>query len=468
MSGGAFISMQHANPRVALRRPLWVAVGCAWLLMLITFSPAGRDDAVAMGSLDSVALLKLGSRAAVCLLLAITLASLWTHPRRPSAVRALAPWVLFAGWALLSTAWSPLKSVSLGQSAGFAMLLLLAIIVAVVCRGPRAISQVLGLASVGLLAVSITLVLLRLAAPDSGSLTREASGVMHSTNGAATASLGLLLLLAARMLFGWRWSKRLLAPGLVVHTAALVLANNRAALFMTAIVAVGLVGVFAPRFWRYATIVAVSFAGAVYLALDPGVTLVVDSIGVASKYMGRGQGHRELAELSGRTEMWSAVWESFLQSPWIGHGFFVTSASGEIHVWREWSNWTAHNMWLQILVSTGVVGAALMAWGLGRVALQLFRGMIAGVISGRVILLLTALGVWYLGWSMTNESFFGPIQPESVVFFVLLGVAAGSVVTARSRSQSDRDGAMAESPTPWLVENPISAANERHASPGPV
>ena len=36
-------------------------------------------------------------------------------------------------------------------------------------------------------------------------------------------------------------------------------------------------------------------------------------------------------------------------------------------------------------------------------------------------------GVWYLGWGQLCESFMGPVQPESVVFYCLLGLGVAQV-----------------------------------------
>ena len=43
----------------------------------------------------------------------------------------------------------------------------------------------------------------------------------------------------------------------------------------------------------------------------------------------------------------------------------------------------------------------------------------------RLAAILALTVVWYFGWSLLNESFMGPVQPESVVFFCVLGMAVG-------------------------------------------
>jgi O-antigen ligase len=122
--------------------------------------------------------------------------------------------------------------------------------------------------------------------------------------------------------------------------------------------------------------------------------------------------------------MWEVMWKSFLDSPLIGHGFFVSSASGSLYVWYVDGNWTAHNVVLQALVTTGIVGASLLAYGLWR-SFGPFLLSYRSTIEGRCICLLL---LYYSVWAMFNESFLGPVQPESALFFTLIGIAVGSVV----------------------------------------
>jgi hypothetical protein len=44
-----------------------------------------------------------------------------------------------------------------------------------------------------------------------------------------------------------------------------------------------------------------------------------------------------------------------------------------------------------------------------------------------------------LGWGLTNESFVGPLQPESIVFFAVLGVITGRLVCSAANPESMRN-----------------------------
>jgi O-antigen ligase len=136
--------------------------------------------------------------------------------------------------------------------------------------------------------------------------------------------------------------------------------------------------------------------------------------------------------------MWTAMWESFLRSPWRGHGYFVSSETGQLKVWYLWSNWTAHNFWLQVLVSTGVIGAALLAWAVIGYAIRLASAGARGIGARRLAFLGAAVLVWQTAWGLTNESFVGPLQPESIVFFEVLGLVAGRLALGGSQSLPSR------------------------------
>jgi O-antigen ligase len=142
--------------------------------------------------------------------------------------------------------------------------------------------------------------------------------------------------------------------------------------------------------------------------------------------------------------MWAAMWDSYRQSPLIGHGYFVSSATGEIYVWYRWANWTAHNVALQALVTTGLVGAFLLAFGIGYPFFRMLRSRRADRHTGNVFRLVLVVGGWFVVWGLFNASLTGPIGPQSVVFFAMLGIAVGHVAWAACRT--DRRGSTAQFP----------------------
>ena len=332
---------------------------------------------------------------------------------------------LFAAWAVGSTVWSPLIKVSLSQSFSFSLLMSLALVIGVSWRGVEDTSRILFLLSVSLLGIAIVLIGLRLGFPRYGALTRASSGIFHSTSAGATSSLATVILLAASLLWRWPWAKTMAAPGLIVHLTVFLLAGNRLS-FAIAILLAGCVLVWTLAAHRIATIaLALGILGGAYFVVDTRLVQARNGLQYAGLAVGQGQSSKSLESLSGRSEMWKAMGKSYWDSPWMGHGYFVTSEKGSILVWDEWGNWTAHNWFLQAVVTTGAIGATLLIGGNLWLAFSVFRNRQR---DPQLAFLLGALLVWFIAWGGLNASYLGPLQPESVVFSVGVGLAVSLAI----------------------------------------
>ena len=114
----------------------------------------------------------------------------------------------------------------------------------------------------------------------------------------------------------------------------------------------------------------------------------------------------------------------------FGHGYFVKSSTGSVNVWGRTANYTAHNAFFQVFITTGVVGLALFIWALWRpgwLALRCLRG--GGDVRMTAIFSLL-IAVWILGWGMQDAGIVLQTVPPTVVFFAVLGLAAGQLSPA--------------------------------------
>lgn len=402
-----------------------------WLLALATFSLPERE-----AGLDAIALTKLAVRLGVMALLAIGLWKQWRDPARPALLRLMCPWLLLVGWELLSTSWSPLKNVSLGQTFSQAVLVMLAMNVALAWRRPDDAQHLLRHLSILLLVLSGLLLLARVAMPAAMSMTRDGDGIFHATNSGATGGLGIALLVGCHFIGRWPWTRTMLLSGAVVHGLVVALSANRMSLSLSLAIGGVLLLLYCHRLLLSAAALAACLGAGVYLAADPGLELLQQAAAVSGDYASRGQSAEQIAALSGRTEMWAAIWSSFLESPWIGHGYFVSSATGQLYVWYQLANWTAHNFWLQVLVTIGLVGAALMLWALAATARTVHMANRLGWLPPRLAGLLMMLAAWYTAWGLSNESLAGPLMPESIVFYSAVGMALGLAAQGRAASRS--------------------------------
>jgi O-antigen ligase len=321
-----------------------------------------------------------------------------------------------------------LKSVSLGQAGSLMAELLLAGVVAVLWRGERDTSRLLCHLCCSLLAVTVVVLAAHVVSADLSGLTRggemEGSlGIVHPTSAGATASLGLLLLVGSRLLWGWRWPAWLLLPGLSLFGLLLGLAASRMALVMGLVILAVMVAWLLSRYLLACAVLVVSVAGTLFLVADPRLESLDGVFRKGEEYFSRGESAESMSSLTGRTDLWEAIWASFRESPWRGHGYFVTSKDGLLDVWTGPANRTAHNVVLQVMVTTGLIGLGLFLAAWLWLLPPVCRGLRRDTASRKLGRLLLLIAAWYLGWGQLCESFMGPIQPEAVVFFVLLGLA---------------------------------------------
>jgi O-antigen ligase len=455
----------------------WDIVVAATLMSLVSFSLPGRENLGASGGLDLIALAKLGIRfsafawfGSILLMYCVSSLSLrakqldqpiseviaefvwcgrWTDP-------LLLPWWCFAAWSLVTVTWSPLFSVSLGQWLGLIALLAFSQVISNRYAVAKSFQwQTLAIQlSVVLTVYSLMVLIAHVVAPEASGLDRSirfdgTNGFFHPTAVGATSSLGLTL---AGLLFLRRVTANIpiLLSMMALHLVVLYLSASRSALTM-AVVAGLICFLFLMSRRMQALFLFLGGTGLLFsVILDPGFELASVGIRDASEYIKRGQSADQLLQVSGRAELWQAVWEQVEISPFVGHGYFVTSSTGKLDVWNGPSNEDAHNAGLQVLVSTGIVGTVFFAWALlatvhhfvrclqvmmktrvFRIALTsrsraapLAQILAHPKIERDFIAFAIVVELWFLGWSQACASFLGPIRPEVVAFFGILGLVS--------------------------------------------
>jgi O-antigen ligase len=161
---------------------------------------------------------------------------------------------------------------------------------------------------------------------------------------------------------------------------------------------------------------------AALLVVDPSFRSTSAVAEIAEGYVTRGESTEQLSSATGRDILWEVLWDSWKESPWIGHGYLVGTRNGLVDVWQVAENRPAHNVWLQALVSTGVVGFLLfvvaMLWLIWLTLHDTFLGRDEWGLAS----LLSAVLLWQLIWGTMDSSLLGPMRPDTVCFFVLAGI----------------------------------------------
>lgn len=398
-----------------------------WALTVVTINPLDRDEEINdVGSLDLIALVKLGIRMLALAGLGYLLLAHWTDRDRRRAMHLLLPLALYWCWGLLSTLWSPLRTVTLGQLLSLLTMCWLSAAIVVADRGEATSRQLLLHTSAALMAFSLAMQLVALS--NGGVDERFGFYLAHPTTVGGTASIGIVLLLASRLIWKWSWAAWLLLPGLLIHGSAMVQAHNRTAMITTALTAAVLLMAYSDRLLLSVVGLVGSTVVLLVAALDPSWQWLLTGLASGGEFMSRDQSWEQLAALSGREELWTLIWSSFQESPWIGHGYFVTTRAGILDVWGRSFNANAHHIVLQALASTGIIGAAIFLWSLAQPGWFAATQLKEQSESGRRCGLFLLVCLWLAIWGQCDVAMLGPLTPYVIAHFVVFGLLAGATL----------------------------------------
>ena len=170
----------------------------------------------------------------------------------------------------------------------------------------------------------------------------------------------MFLLVVVLLLSGKHVSKKLAFAAGVIGVVNLVLSQSRTSFFAFA---ASLAGARPARQRLLVMSGIVLFAILTFIVVQ-SVPYAADRLAAA---VSRSGGTSEIFTLTGRTKIWSYVWNKWLESPRIGFGYASTKTFMVQEFFSAWW-WTtssAHNSILQSLVTVGLVGTAfvIVAWG---------------------------------------------------------------------------------------------------------
>ena len=158
----------------------------------------------------------------------------------------------------------------------------------------------------------------------------------------------------------------------------------------------------------------------VFAGLAVGVTLAYQALPTLLEMINRDPG------LTGRVDLWNAVWGSISRRPWLGYGFdaFWQGMQGEsanVLLTLGWTPAHAHNGFLTLLLDMGVLGLAVFVAGyllLWRGALQLASGN-----GGTISIWICTYLLFILIYNFTESA----ILEQNSIFWVLYAATAANL-----------------------------------------
>ena len=228
-------------------------------------------------------------------------------------------------------------------------------------------------------------------------------------------------LLFAVLAFGDRAWRRTWIFALVLSFLLVLLSTSKTALLGAlvgfAVVAAGLIVRRGPRF-------ALSVFWLAGVAAAAVIAVVVVNPGLVFELLGRD------ATLTGRTQIWSALGGMIAERPWLGYGYGTFWEAGsvpgeKVRTLLEWDAPTAHNGWLEVLLSVGYVGLVLFAasfFGFVIRALSQFGGSWGGLYA-------TGFAAQYLLFSVSESII---LQQNSLLWVAYVALAGKLAVRSQA------------------------------------
>jgi O-antigen ligase len=310
--------------------------------------------------------IKLASWLALAAVAALRWRSILSMARDPALCCA----GLFAAFAVISATWSVDPAYTGASALGLLAYLGLACMLVSDLPDEQAIGVIMWSLAIY---IAINLVA-AIVAPDSAWLAPSVEETVYRLQGMAGhpnvlgQQAGVFITITAIARRHKRISRGLFFALLALGVTALIMTNSRTTMVAVA-VSWGLIATRRKGFLAHAATAGLVSAGVVLLIAAAGFLSDIQTLLSGLSRTGRGN---EILTLTGRTELWSAAWQLFLERPLLGWGYngtegLLAQMMGPSFIGTAVN---AHNMFLQSLMSIGLAGSA---FGFGFIAVLCTR-----------------------------------------------------------------------------------------------
>lgn len=230
-------------------------------------------------------------------------------------------------------------------------------------------------------------------------------------------------LFAFLFLMDRRW--RLIWGGGVMLCAALVLLSTSKTALLGLLLGFGVLAMAAWMRRGPVTTISTVWLGVISVGAFAGVMMFAPEL--VFQLLGRD------ATLTGRTDIWAALFDAIAERPWLGYGYaaFWGAESQPAYMVRlatEWLVPTAHNGWLETALSLGLLGmfglAICYLVMMGRAVMLAFRSW-SGVFA-------CGVGLQFLLFSLSESI---ALQQNAIVWVTFVAVAVKVAMPQRAVSR---------------------------------
>jgi len=186
------------------------------------------------------------------------------------------------------------------------------------------------------------------------------------------------------------------------------------------------------RLFRTRFTFAIPIAAAIFTILAASAAFAYEAMPTLLEMMNRNEG------LSGRIDLWDAVWLSISRRPWLGYGFdaFWQGMQGESASVVQAVGWVpahAHNGFLELLLETGILGLAVFA--VGYFLLWHRALLLVTRVGGHIPLWLCTYLLFMLIYNFTENAI---IVTNSIFWVLYTSTAVSSYSDLPANSASER------------------------------
>ncbi|UFS68822.1 O-antigen ligase family protein [Geomonas sp. RF6] len=328
------------------------AISLSFILITFTIDATFRRRGdMADSGMDAQTLLKLVLWGGGFLIGALN----FSHIKNALAESVPLRWLLaFATWSFFSTVYSITPTYTFGGGFGYlALLCFVAVVVQKLGMAKLRMGAIYacGLLTTSALALYAVMPSIAVAQLENGSTPRLCGLTGSPNNLGRTAAIALFFIFFAvrdKQVKFWRPDIAIIALSAVV---SLLMSWSRTSL-------AGVIAAIAIVFLRRRILLMLWGAIGVLTTFFAMILANVDWDRLISVFSRHGS-LSELTTLTGRTAIWHFVWNAIEKKPLLGYGYGSTKLLISSGFWTVfgWTTTSAHNMFLQALVTTGAVGA---------------------------------------------------------------------------------------------------------------